>query len=88
MSNFPDKYCIDIHNYERFPSREVKIGDLSIGSLNPIRLQSMTNVPATDIEASVKQSKAIFDAGADFVRIATPRILDVEALKEIKKRLH
>ncbi len=88
MSNFPNKYCIDIHNYERFPSREVKIGDISIGSLNPIRLQSMTNVPATNLEASIKQAKATFDAGADFVRIATPRILDVESLKEIKKRLH
>lgn len=88
MKIFPDKYCIDIHNYERFPTREVKIGDISVGSMHPIRLQSMTNVPATNIEASVKQSKAIFDAGADFVRIATPRILDVESLKEIKKRLH
>jgi (E)-4-hydroxy-3-methylbut-2-enyl-diphosphate synthase len=88
MTDFPNKYCIDIHNYERFPSREVKIGDISIGALKPIRLQSMTNVPATNIEASVNQSKAIFDAGADFVRIATPRILDVESLKEIKKRLH
>lgn len=88
MNTFPDKYCIDIHNYERFPTREVKIGDISIGGMNPIRLQSMTNVPATNIEASVNQSKAIFDAGADFVRIATPRILDVESLKEIKKRLH
>ncbi len=88
MSNFPNKYCIDIHNYERFPTRIVKVGDIAVGGLNPIRLQSMTNVPATNIEASVKQSKAIFDAGSDFVRIATPRILDVESLKEIKKRLH
>lgn len=88
MSNFPDKYCIDIHNYERFPTRIAKVGDIAIGGMNPIRLQSMTNVPATDIKGSVEQSKAIFDAGADFVRIATPRILDVECLKEIKSELH
>lgn len=88
MSEFPNKYCIDIHNYERFPTREVKVGDIPIGGMNPISLQSMINVPATDIKKSVKQSKAIFDAGADFVRIATPRILDVECLKEIKKLLH
>lgn len=88
MKTYPNKYCIDIHNYERFPTRIVKVGDIAVGGLNPIRLQSMTNLPATNIEASVKQSKAIFDAGADFVRIATPRILDVESLKEIKKRLN
>lgn len=88
MSNFPEKYCIDLHNYERFPVREVMIGDIGIGGQNPIRIQSMTNFPASDIENSVRQAKQIFDAGADFVRISTPRISDVEHLKEIKKRLH
>lgn len=83
-----NKYCIDIHNYERFPTRKVQVGDLSIGALNPIRLQSMANVSAMNIDASVSQCKAIFDAGADFVRIATPRIIDVESLKEIKEILH
>jgi len=88
MSNFPNKYCIDTHNYERFPTRLVKVGDIAIGGMYPITIQSMTNVPATDIKGSVEQSKTIFDAGADFVRIATPRILDVECLKDIKKQLH
>jgi (E)-4-hydroxy-3-methylbut-2-enyl-diphosphate synthase len=41
-----------------------------------------------DIERSVLQCKEIFDAGADFVRISTPRIMDVESLKEIKKQLN
>jgi (E)-4-hydroxy-3-methylbut-2-enyl-diphosphate synthase len=88
MNSYPDKYCIDIHNLERIPTRPVKVGDMIIGALNPIRLQSMTNVPATNIEKSVLQCKEIFDAGADFVRISTPRIMDVESLKEIKKQLH
>ena len=48
----------------------------------------MTNVPASDIQRSVAQAKAIFDAGADFVRIATPRVMEVECLKEIKRLLH
>jgi (E)-4-hydroxy-3-methylbut-2-enyl-diphosphate synthase len=88
MNIFPNKYCIDIHNYERFPSLEVKVGDIALGSLNPIRLQSMTNVPAMDVEGSILQCKAIFDAGADFVRISTPRIMDVDSLKSIKSGLH
>lgn len=88
MNRYPDKYCIDIHNMERIPTRPVKVGDMIIGALNPIRLQSMINVPATNIEKSVLQCKEIFDAGADFVRISTPRIMDVESLKEIKRQLH
>ncbi|MDD3740864.1 MAG: flavodoxin-dependent (E)-4-hydroxy-3-methylbut-2-enyl-diphosphate synthase [Bacteroidales bacterium] len=88
MNTYPDKYCIDIHNLERIPTRPVKVGDMILGALNPVRLQSMTNVPAMDVERSVLQCKSIFDAGADFVRISTPRIMDVESLKEIKKQLH
>lgn len=88
MNGFPDKYCLDIHNYERFPVREVKIGDIGVGGTNPIRLQSMTNIPATNIKGSILQIKQIFDAGADFVRIATPRILDLECLKTIKSKLN
>ncbi len=88
MENFPNKYCIDLNNYKRVSTRIVNVGDVPVGGLNPIRLQSMTNVPAEDINASVEQTKRIFDAGADFVRISIPRILDVENLKEIKKRLN
>jgi (E)-4-hydroxy-3-methylbut-2-enyl-diphosphate synthase len=87
-ASYLDKYCIDLHNYERFPTREIKVGDISLGALNPIRIQSMTNLPATDIKGTVTQCKEIFDAGADFVRISTPRLMDVEALKEIKHILH
>ncbi len=88
MSNSTDKYCLDLHNYERFPTQEVKVGNIGIGNINPIRLQSMTNVSAMDIENSILQAKRIFDAGADFVRISTPRIMDVESLKNIKKILN
>jgi (E)-4-hydroxy-3-methylbut-2-enyl-diphosphate synthase len=88
MSKFPEKYCLDIHNYERFPTRVVKVGDFGVGGTNPIRLQSMTNVPVEDIKNTVIQSKKIFDAGADFVRIATPRVMDVESLKTVKKILN
>lgn len=68
------KYCIDPANYERFPSREVKIGDIILGAGNPIRLQSMTTTPTLDTMATVAQAIKIFDAGADFVRITTPGI--------------
>ncbi len=88
MSKFPEKYCLDIHNYERFPTRVVKIGDIGVGGTNPIRLQSMTNVPVEDVKNTILQAKKIFDAGADFVRIATPRIMDVESLKAVKKILN
>lgn len=87
MTDFPDRYCIDIHNKEKIPTRIVKIGNIELGGTNPIRLQSMTNLPVENVEATIQQCKQIFDSGADFVRISVPRIMDVEFLKEVKKKL-
>lgn len=87
MESFYKKYCIDLNNYERFPSRIVKVGDFSVGGLNPIRIQSMTNIALRNIDASVNQCIQLFDAGADFVRLSVPRIVDVENLKRVKEIL-
>ncbi len=73
----PDKYI----------SREIKIGDLSLGGQNPIRLQSMTNTPTQDIEATVNQCIRIIEAGADLVRITTPTTIDANNLVNIKNEL-
>ncbi|MDD2199394.1 MAG: (E)-4-hydroxy-3-methylbut-2-enyl-diphosphate synthase [Bacteroidales bacterium] len=81
------RYCIDLTNYERFPTREIKIGNTPMGAMHPIRLQSMTNVSAQNVKATILQCKEIFDAGADYVRIATPSIKEAESLKDIKKQL-
>lgn len=82
------RYCIDLANYERFPSRVVMIGDIPLGGGHPVRLQSMTNTNSMDLKATVAQSKRIFDAGADFVRITTPGIKEAKFLADIKKQLH
>ena len=68
-------------------AKEVKIGDLRIGSKHRIAIQSMTNVPVGDIQASVNQCKQLFDAGADIVRLSVPRMPDIESLHEVKKIL-
>jgi (E)-4-hydroxy-3-methylbut-2-enyl-diphosphate synthase len=82
------RYCIDLTNYERFPSREVVIGNVPLGSVHPIRLQSMTNVSALDTDATVDQCMRIFNAGADYVRIAIKTIKEAENLSLIRKKLH
>lgn len=68
-------------------AQEVKIGDITIGGKNRIAIQSMTNVPVGDVEKSVLQCKQLFDAGADIVRLSTPRMPDVDSLREVKKIL-
>ena len=68
-------------------AHEVKIGDILIGSNHRIAIQSMTNVPVGEIQASVKQCKQLFDAGADLVRLSVPRMPNIDSLREVKKIL-
>ena len=68
-------------------AQEVRVGNIIIGGKNRIAIQSMTNVPVGDIEASVNQCKQLFDAGADLVRLSVPRTPDIDCLKQVKNIL-
>ncbi|MBQ3150917.1 MAG: flavodoxin-dependent (E)-4-hydroxy-3-methylbut-2-enyl-diphosphate synthase [Clostridia bacterium] len=65
---------------ERRVTRNVKVGDITIGSDAPISVQSMLNVSAKDIEGTVRQAKSLEDAGCQIIRAAVP---DMEAVKLI-----
>ncbi|MGM0573387.1 MAG: (E)-4-hydroxy-3-methylbut-2-enyl-diphosphate synthase [Bacteroidota bacterium] len=70
-----------------FPSREVLIGGVPVGCDHPVRLQSMTKVPANDVNTTVDQCIRAFAAGADFMRIGVPDEQAVRAFHDIKKQL-
>ncbi|MCR5676127.1 MAG: flavodoxin-dependent (E)-4-hydroxy-3-methylbut-2-enyl-diphosphate synthase [Lachnospiraceae bacterium] len=65
----------------------VRIGSLTIGAGNPIRIQSMTNVPTEDIKACVGQIHALEAAGCEIVRCTVPTPEAARAIGEIKKRI-
>lgn len=79
---------MDLFNYIPRQSHEVRIGNRPLGGNNPLRIQSMTTTQTTDTEASVKQCIAIFDAGADYVRLTTQGTREAENLRHIKAELH
>ncbi len=70
----------------RRASRSVHVGDVAIGGDAPIAVQSMTNTPTQDIDATVAQVRRIQDAGADLVRISVPDPASAEALPEILRQ--
>jgi (E)-4-hydroxy-3-methylbut-2-enyl-diphosphate synthase len=55
--------------FSRRKSHAVRIGNTAVGGDNPIRLQSMTNTPTLDTQASADQILRIANAGADIVRL-------------------
>ncbi len=70
-----------------FVSREFFIGDIAIGHKNPIRIQSMTSTNTNDVDATIQQCLRLINAGCEFIRITTPGLKEVEALKNIHKKL-
>lgn len=68
----------------RRKTKNFSIGNVKIGSENPITVQSMISVPSTDVSASVEQAVALKKAGCDIVRIAVPDMNAVSLIDEIK----
>ena len=69
---------------ERRRSRQVRVGDVTIGGDAPIRVQSMTTTKTSDIDATLQQIAALVAAGVDIVRVAVPHWEDTDALKAIE----
>ena len=80
-------YCPSLTRYERWRTREVRIGPIGIGGDNPIRVQSMTTTDTLDTEATVAQSIRMIEAGCELVRITAPSKKEAEHLAEIRKRI-
>ena len=87
MENIPSFYIRNPFTYQRRISREVRIGDVAMGGDNPIRVQSMTNVPTLETEACAQQIVRMVQAGSEYVRLTTPRMEEARNLANIRKRL-
>jgi (E)-4-hydroxy-3-methylbut-2-enyl-diphosphate synthase len=80
-------YCESLTEYKRLATREVKIGDLTLGNFNPVRVQTMTTTDTMDTMATVEQTIRCIEAGAELVRITAPSKKEAENLLNIKNEL-
>ena len=71
----------------RKETRPIYVGNVQIGGQNRCVLQSMTNVPAKNIEASIAQINELAENGCEIVRLATLDVEDARAIAEIKKHV-
>lgn len=74
---------IDLFNYARRKSLEVRVGAAPLGGEHPIRIQSMTNRSTMDTAACVRQAVRIIEAGGDYVRLTAQGTREAENLKQI-----
>ena len=69
--------------YKRYHTRKVKVGKIEIGGGAPVSIQSMCNVPTSEVQAVLKQTQVLANAGCDITRCAIPDQAALKALPEI-----
>lgn len=72
---------------EKRQTIKVKVGDQYIGGNAPVLVQSMTNTPTEDPNATALQVKELFDAGSEIVRITVNTREAAKAVPEIVSKL-
>ncbi|MBN1967968.1 MAG: flavodoxin-dependent (E)-4-hydroxy-3-methylbut-2-enyl-diphosphate synthase [Candidatus Delongbacteria bacterium] len=72
---------------ERHKTREVKIGNVTIGGNNDIAIQSMCNTKTSDVKSTVNQILQLEKAGCQIVRATIPDLKSAKAIKDIKKEI-
>ncbi len=72
---------------KRKKTKVISVGKIKVGGNSPISVQSMTNTLTTDINETIKQIKALEEAGADIVRVSCPDQDSTLALKKIVKEV-
>jgi (E)-4-hydroxy-3-methylbut-2-enyl-diphosphate synthase len=77
----------DPFNYSRRISKTIQIGNLLLGSTQPVRVQSMANTDTNDTKNSVEQCIRIIKASGELVRFTTQGIKEAENVKLIHDEL-
>ena len=70
----------------RRETRTIQVGDVNIGSGNPIPVQTMTKTDTRDVKSTVEQIKSVEAVGCQIVRCAVPDMDAAKALKDIVKQ--
>ena len=65
-------------------SRQIHVGKVAIGGGAPVSIQSMTNTPTHDVEATLRQIRELATAGCEIVRVAVPDERAARAIGALK----
>ena len=67
--------------------KQIQVGGLPVGGGAPVSIQSMTNTPTHDVEATVAQIRRLAAAGCQIVRVAVPNLAAAKAVGKIKEAI-
>ena len=72
---------------KRKNTRQIHVGDVKVGGLAPITVQSMTNTYTQDVAATVSQINRLEQAGCELVRVAVPDQKAAASITSIKQEI-
>ncbi|MBQ4036348.1 MAG: flavodoxin-dependent (E)-4-hydroxy-3-methylbut-2-enyl-diphosphate synthase, partial [Paludibacteraceae bacterium] len=88
MKNYlPGRDSNALFNYKRRAAHNVQIGNLTMGSSQPIRIQSMANTDTNDTNGSVEQCIRIIKEGGELVRFTAQGVKEAKNLQNISEGL-
>ena len=68
---------------KRHQTRMIRVGSVAVGGNSPVSVQSMCNVPTSDVEAVLAQIRKLYTAGCQITRCAIPDQAALDALPRI-----
>jgi (E)-4-hydroxy-3-methylbut-2-enyl-diphosphate synthase len=74
----------EVFTIHRRHSLPIQVGPVTVGGGAPVSVQSMTNTPTQDIQATVAQIRRLEQAGCEIIRVAVPDQPAADAIKAIK----
>lgn len=74
--------------FHRKDTRQVRVGNLTIGGSNQVIIQSMTTTKTADVQATVAEILRLEEAGCEIVRVTVNNTEAAEAIKAIKQQIH
>lgn len=68
-------------------TRQINVGEVLVGGGAPVSIQSMTNTPTQDVQATVEQIRRLTAAGCEIIRVAVPDMAAAQAIGAIREQI-
>ena len=69
-------------------THQVMVGNVPVGGGAPCAVQSMLNLPLSEVEENLAQIERVAQAGCDIIRVAVPTMEAADAIRRIKREIH
>ncbi len=80
-------HCPSLYRYTRRITREVAVGNLGVGGVNPIRIQSMLTSDTLDTAGCVREALELAEAGCEIIRLTAQTKVYAANLEHIAREL-